>query len=259
MLRRGLSNQTRSLSTQRTLIPNTSLLSQLQVLKHAANRLIRAVRKYNNKAVKALPTQPELTGENREKEKQMLHYLAELRETVEAMIPDAKGTLKQRIRESKKIIEDERFLAWKGVQSAIDPDAHFGWKTTTESFFGYKESIAMTEDGIITAVKIEAGNQSNPKALLVQQTKAAGVMIEEVIADKAYGTATNLQLLQSETYPATIALNQTVFGLENEQRDRFTNHKDSDTVECPAGHHSIRKAKQGKKNVGKNVLPFILM
>jgi transposase len=226
----------------------------LQVLKHAANRLIRAVKKYNSKTLKALPKQPELVGENREKEKQMLRYLADLGEAVEATIPDAEGSLKQRITEAKKIVEDERFLAWKGVQSAIDPDARFGWKTTTESFFGYKESIAMTEDGIITAVKVEAGNKSDPKALpeLVEQTKAAGVKMEEVIADKAYGTATNLQLLQSEHIQTTIALNQTVFGLENEQRDRFTYHKDSDSVECPAGHHSIRKAKQGKKNVGKS-------
>ncbi|AJY75450.1 hypothetical protein VN24_13835 [Paenibacillus beijingensis] len=48
--------------------------------------------------------------------------------------------------ETKKIVSDERLLSWKGVQSAIDPDARFGWKSATTSFFGYNESITMTEE-----------------------------------------------------------------------------------------------------------------
>jgi hypothetical protein len=37
-----------------------------------------------------MPKQPELSGENREKEKQMLYYIAVQGEAVEATIPDAK-------------------------------------------------------------------------------------------------------------------------------------------------------------------------
>jgi len=223
----------------------------LQVLKQAAHRLIRSVKKQNPKMLKKLPDMPEFFGETREKEKQALHYLAELGAAVEELVRGAEGGLKLRLEETRKIVEDERLLAWKGVQSAIDPDARFGWKSATSSFFGYKESIAMTEDGIITAVKVEAGNASDPKALpdLIGNTKATGLKIKEVIADKAYGSFNNLKTLEADQIQATIALNEMMLnGHQDEQREKFNYHKDSETVECPAGHHSVRRARTGKKN-----------
>jgi len=87
----------------------------------------------------------------------MLHYLAQLGETVETLLPDHEGALSEKIKIAKQIVEDERFLALKGVLSAIDPDARFGWKSSTKSFFGYKEHIAMTEEEIITAVEVTSG------------------------------------------------------------------------------------------------------
>ncbi|WP_251035563.1 IS1182 family transposase [Paenibacillus sp. ISL-20] len=220
----------------------------LQVLKQAANRLQRAVKKHNNKLLKQLPKMPEFEGETREQEKQALAYLANLGETVEQLLPDAEGSLKSRLEETKKIVSDERLLAWKGVQSAIDPDARFGWKSATTSFFGYKESIAMTEDGIITAMKVEPGNASDPKAFpeLMERTTGTGLVVQEVLADKAYGSFTNLK---EDGITPTIKLNEMMlYGHQDEQREKFVYHKDSETVECPAGHHSIRKAKMGRKN-----------
>ncbi|WP_405132495.1 hypothetical protein MHB43_02585 [Paenibacillus sp. FSL H8-0317] len=64
---------------------------------------------------------PEFEGETRDKEKQALAYLADLGDTVEQLLPDAEGWLRSRLEETKKIVSDERLLAWKGVQSAIDP------------------------------------------------------------------------------------------------------------------------------------------
>lgn len=223
----------------------------LQVLKQAANRLQRAVKKHNSKLLKQLPKMPEFEGEIREQEKQALAYLAHLGETVEQLLPDAEGKLQSRLEETKKIVSDERLLAWKGVQSAIDPDARFGWKSATTSFFGYKESIAMTEDGIITAMKVESGNASDPKAFpdLMKQTSETGLVVEEVLADKAYGSFTNLRLLEKDCITPTIQLNEMMlYGHQDEQRDKFVYHKDSETVECPAGHHNIRKAKTGPKD-----------
>ncbi|TLS48215.1 IS1182 family transposase [Paenibacillus antri] len=223
----------------------------LQVLKHAAYRLQRSVKKQNPKMLKKLPVMPEFAGDCREKEIQALHYLAELGAAVEELVPDAEGALKQRLEETRKIVEDERLLAWKGVQSAIDPDARFGWKSSTDSFFGYKESIAITEDGIITALKVEPGNASDPKAFpdLMKQTKETGLVVKEVLADKAYGSFTNLKLLDKDGIVPTIKLNEMMlYGHQDEQREKFVYHKDSETVECPAGHHSIRKARMGPKD-----------
>ena len=223
----------------------------LQVLKQAANRLHRAVKKHNGKLLKKLPVMPELEGETREKEKQALAYLSDLGQTVEQLLPDAEGALKSRLEETKKIVSDERLLAWKGVQSAIDPDARFGWKSATTSFFGYKESIAMTEDGIITAMKVEPGNASDPKAFpdLLKQTAETGLVVKEVLADKAYGSFTNLKLLTKDEITPTIKLNEMMlYGHQDEQREKFIYHKDSESVECPGGWYSIRKAKTGRKN-----------
>jgi len=222
----------------------------LQVLKQASNRLQRAVKKHNGKLAKQLPKMPSFEGETREKEKQALAYQAHLGETVEQLLPDAEGSLKTRLEETKKIVTDERLLAWKGAQSAIDPDARFGWKSATNSFFGYKESIAMTEDGIITAMKVEPGNASDPKAFpdLMKQTAETGLVVKEVLADRAYGSFTNLKLLAKDEITPTIKFNaMMLYGHQDEQKEKFLYHKDSESVECPAGHHSTRKAKMGEK------------
>lgn len=60
---------------------------------------------------------------------------------------------------AKQIIEDERLLANKGIRSAIDPDARFGWKSVSRSFFGYKSHIALTVEEIITQVKVTTGQK----------------------------------------------------------------------------------------------------
>ncbi|MCU6708073.1 transposase [Paenibacillus sp. J5C_2022] len=119
------------------------------------------------------------------------------------LLPDAEGTLQSRLEETKKIVSDERLLSWKGVQSAIDPDARFGWKSATTSFFG-------TEDGIIAALKVDPGNASDPKAFpeLLEQTSKTGLIVDEVLADKAYGSFTNLKLLEKEGITPTIKLNE---------------------------------------------------
>ncbi|BCG57090.1 transposase [Paenibacillus sp. URB8-2] len=185
-------------------------------------------------------------------EKQALRYLDELGQAVERLVPDAEGKLGQRLEESRKIVEDERLLAWKGVQSAIDPDARLGWKSAKESFFGYKESVAMTEDDLVTSMKVEPGNASDCPAFegLLEQTLQDGVKVAEVLADKAYGSFENLEKLEKEHITSTIKLNSMMlYGQQSsEQRERFVYHKDSESVECPAGHHSVRKTRKGEKD-----------
>ncbi|WP_230505482.1 hypothetical protein [Sutcliffiella rhizosphaerae] len=41
-------------------------------------------------------------------------------------LPDAEGSLLERINIVKQIIEDERLLTNKGISSAVDLDARFG-------------------------------------------------------------------------------------------------------------------------------------
>jgi hypothetical protein len=48
-------------------------------------------------------------------EQVMLHYLAELGEKVEEMVPDHEGALSDKLRIAKQIVEDERLLSQKGI------------------------------------------------------------------------------------------------------------------------------------------------
>jgi transposase len=139
----------------------------LDVLKDAAKRLHRAVTKKHPKLDKRLPKIPKPTGEREDQEKAMLHYLANLGEVVEELLPDTEGAIREKLDFAKRIIEDERLLARKGIMSAIDPDARFGWKSSTKSFFGYKEHIAMTEEEIITAIEVTGGSSDKATPPLV--------------------------------------------------------------------------------------------
>ena len=233
---------------------NTKKQEAIEVLKDAAKRLVRAVTKKHPKLQKKLPVLPKLTGDGEERAKVMLHHLAELGETVEALLPDAEGSILEKLRFAKQIVEDERLLARKGIMSAIDPDARFGWKSNTVSFFGYKEHLAMSEEEIITAVVVTPGPADDGKQLsaLLNTSQASGVEVKEVLADTAYSRSDNLKLLQQQDITATIPLNPAVHGAREMNDDSFNYVKDADAVQCPAGHLSIRKARQGKKDTGTN-------
>lgn len=234
-------------------IASTQKKRPLEVLKEAAKRLARAVLKKHPKLEKKLPRTPQCRQEDPDAAKVMLHYLAELGEVVETLLPDHEGAISEKLRNAKQIVGDERLLANKGILSAIDPDARFGWKSNTLSFFGYKEHVAMTEEEIITAIKVTWGSADDGKQLpkLLEQTKQAGIKIKEVIGDTAYSGKDNLQLLASRDIQAVIPLHPIVHsgGIKQEG---FLYNKDADFVVCPAGEHSIRKAVQGKKNSGRS-------
>ncbi|WP_031305641.1 IS1182 family transposase [Brevibacillus panacihumi] len=226
----------------------------LEVLRDAAKRLFRVVVKKHPKLEKKLPKLPGLRKEDQEDaEKIMLQYLANLGETVELLLPDHEGSISEKVRIAKAIVEDERLLANKGIMSAIDPDARFGWKSNTKSFFGYKEHIAMTEEEIITAVEVTEGSSDDGKQFkeLLNQTLDAGIEVHEVIADTAYSGKDNLEEMKSKQIQPVVPLNPIVHngGLRQEG---FEYNKDADFVICPAGQHSIRKAVQGSKQSGNS-------
>ncbi|WP_342405537.1 IS1182 family transposase [Brevibacillus sp. FSL K6-2834] len=229
----------------------------LEVLRDAAKRLFRVVVKKHPKLEKKLPRLPELKKDQEDAEKIMLHYLAELGETVETLLPDHEGSISEKVKIAKAIVEDERLLANKGIMSAIDPDARFGWKSNTKSFFGYKEHIAMTEEEIITAVEVTGGSTDDGKQFkqLLNQSLDVGIEVQEVIADTAYSGKDNLDEMKAKKIQPVVPLNPIVHngGLRQEG---FEYNKDADFVICPAGQHSIRKAVQGSKSGKSRSLVF---
>ncbi|KYD07478.1 MULTISPECIES: transposase [Bacillati] len=126
-----------------------------------------------------------------------MYYLAELTDLLEDKLPDAEGSLLEKINIAKQIVEDERLLTNKGVSSAVDTDARFGRKSKSRTFYGYKNHIAMTEEEIITAIHVTPGNEDDGKQLqtLVNKTREQQITIEEVHADTAYSGKENLSFL----------------------------------------------------------------
>ncbi len=58
------------------------------------------------------------------------------------------------IEKAREILEDPKFIEQKSIRSLVDQDARVGYKSKTESFFGYKTEYAMTtKERIITAVR----------------------------------------------------------------------------------------------------------
>lgn len=223
------------------------------VLRDAAKRLFRVVVKRHPKLEKKLPKLPSVKSEDTEAEKTMLTYLAQLGETVEELLPDHEGAVSEKLGIAKQIIEDERLLSQKGILSAIDPDARFGWKSSSKSFFGYKEHIAMTEEEIITALEVTPGSTDDGKQLpaLLEQTTANGVTVNEIIADTAYSGKDNLARMKKETISPVVPLNPIVHE-GGERQEGFEYNKDADFVVCPAGERSKRKAIQGSKTSGES-------
>lgn len=233
-------------------IANAAKDKPLDVLKKASNRLIKGVKKQYSSLYDKLPKFPKLEGTDEEKSKQLLHYLAELTDLLEDKLPDAEGSLLEKISIVKQIVEDERLLTNKGIKSAIDPDARFGRKSKSKTFYGYKNHLGMTEEEIITVVHVTPGNEDDGKQLKTLVNKAINqqLMVEEVLADTAYSGKDNLSFLQKEEIKASIPLNPAVYGTREE--DPFQYDKENDQVICPAGHPSIRKAKTGRTGTNKN-------
>ena len=135
-----------------------------------------------------------------------------------------------------------------------DSDTKVGHKTVDTSFFGYKTHIAMTEERIITAATITTGEKNDGKELeiLYEKTKNTGMKIDAIIGDAAYSEKENIKLAKKESIKLVAKLNPSVTQGFRKKEDEFQFNKDAGMYICKEGHMAIRKARQGKKDVGKN-------
>jgi transposase len=150
----------------------------------------------------------------------------------------------------KETIEDasENYILSK------DAEAKTGHKSADSSFFGYKTHLAMSEERIITAAVVTSGEKGDgpelPKLLEISQEN--GIEVDTIIGDAAYSGKENLELTKQQNIKVVAKLNPTITQGSRKQENTFDYNKDADRFICPAGHMAIRKAKQGKKNIGTN-------
>lgn len=135
-----------------------------------------------------------------------------------------------------------------------DEDAKVGHKSADSSFFGYKTHIAMSEERIITAATITTGEKNDGKQLqtLIEKSVAAGMKLEAIIGDAAYSEKDNIKYGKEHNIKLVAKLNPLVTQGNRKKEDEFEFNKDAGMYVCKAGHMAIRKARQGKKDVGTN-------
>ena len=135
-----------------------------------------------------------------------------------------------------------------------DMEAKTGHKTADSSFFGYKTHLAMSEERIITAAVVTSGEKGDgpilPKLLEISQQN--GVEVDTIIGDAAYSGKDNLAIGNGQNIRIVARLNPSITQGFRKEEDKFDYNKDAAMFVCPAGHMAIRKACQGKKNVGTN-------
>lgn len=220
--------------------------SAVQVLKERSKLLRKAVYSIDQDWKKHMPDKN--LGDDLQQE---LVYCKALETVIEAdqtirEIP----AVKEKLNLLKETVEDtkDNFIVSKDV------DAKTGHKSEDSSFFGYKTHIAMTEERIITAATVTSGEKGDgpelPKLLEISQQN--GIKVDTIIGDAAYSGKENLILAAGHDIQVVAKLNPSITQGFRKAEDEFDYNKDADMFVCPAGHLAIRKAKQGKKNTGKN-------
>ena len=158
--------------------------------------------------------------------------------------------VKEKLNLLKETVED----AQENFTYSKDMDAKTGHKSADSSFFGYKTHLAMTEERIITAAIVTSGEKGDgpqlPKLLKISQQN--GIDVDTIIGDAAYAGKENLNHTKELNIKVVAKLNPSITQGFRKEEDKFDYNKDADMFVCPAGHIATRKARQGRKNVGKN-------
>jgi transposase len=158
--------------------------------------------------------------------------------------------VREKLNSLKETVEDTQ----ENIVISKDADAKIGHKSEESSFFGYKTHIAMTEERIITAAVVTSGEKGDGPELpkLLEMSQKNGIEVDTIIGDAAYSGKENIKLTSNQKIKVVAKLNPSITQGFRKNEDTFDYNKDADMFVCPAGHMAIRKAKQGKKNVGQN-------
>jgi transposase len=220
--------------------------STIDVLRERSKQLRKTVYKYDERWKERMPKKN--IDNDLEKE---LTYCKELERVIEkepsiSSIP----AVQEKLNVLKETIEDTQ----ENITLSKDQDAKIGHKSADSSFFGYKTHLAMTEERIITAAVVTSGEKGDgpelPKLLEISQQN--GIDVDTIIGDAAYSGKENIKLTSKQDIIIVAKLNPSITQGFRKNEDIFDYNKDADMFVCPAGHIAIRKARQGRKNVGAN-------
>lgn len=220
--------------------------SAMEVLRERSKQLRKTIYKFDEQWKERMPKK----NDENDLEKE-LSYCKELETRIEndesiCSIP----AVKEKLNLLKETIEE----AHENSTFSKDTDAKTGHKSADSSFFGYKTHLAMTQERIITAAVVTSGEKGDgpelPKLLEISQEN--GLEVDTIIGDRAYSGKENLKLTNPQNIKVVAKLNPSITQGFRKEEDKFDYNKDADMFVCPAGYLATRKARQGKKNHGKN-------
>ncbi len=220
--------------------------SALEVLRERSKLLRKTVYQFDQEFKSKMPSKNVENDLNKE-----LAYCKELEKSIEnepslSSIPAVKEKL--------NLLKETANDTGEQLVFSKDTDAKTGHKSADSPFFGYKTHLAMSEERIITAAVVTSGEKGDgpelPKLLKISQEN--GMDVEAIIGDAAYSGKENLKIARDQSIKIVAKLNPSITQGFRKDQDRFDYNKDADRFVCPAGHLATRKARQNKKNVGKN-------
>lgn len=148
-----------------------------QVLRELSKQLRRAIYREMIELSEKFPEKPSETAELADE----ISYTRRLIESVGAeIVSSERSTLIELYERIKELLDTDRI---REIRSKHDEDARFGHKSATSTFFGYKSHLAMTQERIVTGIKVTDGSEPDGKQLpvLLEKSQNNGVEIREVV------------------------------------------------------------------------------
>jgi len=230
-----------------------------RIMKHLAKKILKNLNEENGCIPEEIdgniPKYKEIEDHKQAKQT-MKNYLEKLITEVknETDISTLTKT-KNVVEKAEEILADPKFIQQKGVRSLVDEDARVGYKSKTDSFFGYKVEFAMLPDErIITAVNVHNGAyvDGNDYEELYNMTKECGIDIKEAYGDKGYFRKPILDILENNHVEAIIPVSETVYRVDE---SKYKYNKDSDQWFCEYGNQTVDKKKKTRKD-GRQFLEY---
>ncbi len=220
--------------------------SAVGLLKERSKQLRKAIYAVNDEFKEHLP--------EKNNDDDLVNEIAYCKKLQKSLESDQTLSLIPSINEKLNLLKETMEDTQENMILSKDRDAKTGHKTADSSFFGYKTHLAMTEERIITAAVITSGEKGDGPELpaLLEISQENGIEVATIIGDAAYSGKENLKLAEEQNIKVVAKLNPSISQGFRKEEDKFDYNKDADRFVCPAGHMAIRKARQGKKNIGEN-------
>ena len=219
---------------------NTTKKVPERIMKHLIKKIFKAM----GETEVEIPDYTQIEDHNESKQV--------MKECLETVMETADERAENEVALAREVLASPLFIEQKGIRSLVDTDARVGYKTKTDSFFGYKMEYIMTTSGLITAVDVHDGAYMDGEDFdrLYEITKKCGIDVEALFGDKAYFKKAILDKLSEDGAKAFIPVSHSAYRIDE---DLYSYNKDSDQWVCVRGNRTVSRktVKSNRKDRGE--------